>query len=431
MSIIGTFNTGVSGINTYSAAIATDSDNISNSQTVGYKQARDTFASLVGPLVKTTTSRYSEGGSQAILQRFVAQQGSLEVTNGSTDFAVQGAGFFAVASSVNATTATVPATAQRLLTRAGDFHVDQNGFVVDGTGQTLLGAAVGSGTGTTFGTTFSNLVPVQFPAANATTPVGNPSSKVTLNSILPATATAGTTVNAPATIYDATGGVYNLNLAFTKASAGTWTLTVPSATQTNAAAGATPVTATVTAPTTTLTFNPATGALAQPTGGIATSVALSNGQTLAISVNLGTAAGGNLTQGATQFSVGNIQTDGSLPGVRTGFTISADGRVQETLSNGQKIDRYRIPLVTVANPNGLEAIAKTAFAISETSGAAVTNTAGSNGTGVIKGGALEASTVDLAQQFTDIIQNQAAYNANTKVISTADQMYQRVTNLGR
>lgn len=428
MSIIGTLNTAVSGVSTYAAGIAVNSDNIANTQTVGYKAARDLYTSLG----QTTPSAASTGGMAggtaggvgALTQRIVDGQGVLLATSQPNDYAISGKGFFPVADQVNTTTGAVPSTASRLLTRAGDFTVDANGFVRNGQGQVLLGTPAGSGAATSLGA----LVPVRFSAASATTPVGAASSSVTLSSNLPATDAVGSSYTVPASVYDASGDPFTLQLQFTKQATNQWSVQATSVTQDGSPA--TPITATVGSGSAALSFDPASGQLAQPAGSAALpTIALSNGQSLNLKLNLGPAAGGGLTQIGSSFSAGQVSTDGAAPGVRTGFAITSDGTVQAVMSNGLKVDAYQVPLVTVPNSNGLAAESGTAFAVTASSGAATLGTAGSNGAGTIKGGELEQSTVDLTSQFTDLISNQAAYSANTKVISTADQMYQDVIKL--
>src|SRR3546814_870601 len=129
-----------------------------------------------------------------------------------------------------------------------------------------------------------------------------------------------------------------------------------------------------------------------------------------------------LTQFAGDFTISNIDQDGVRFGNYTGITISEEGIVTALFDNGQRQDIYQLPLGMFRNPNGLEGKTGNVYLETDRSGNFQLNLAGNGGAGDIAPGALEASTVDRAEEFTKMIITQRAYSANTKVITTPDEM---------
>jgi flagellar hook protein FlgE len=149
-----------------------------------------------------------------------------------------------------------------------------------------------------------------------------------------------------------------------------------------------------------------------------------------VNVSLGTVGE---TNGVTQFNTasgGNQPTvDGSPYGTVTGVTVGTDGTVTAQFSNGLSQNVYKIPVVTFNNPDGLTPLSGNAYAVSNESGAANVNAAGSGGAGTIKSDSLEGSTVDLSTEFTNLITAQNAYSAAARVVTTADQMLQTLEQI--
>ncbi|MDE1153860.1 MAG: flagellar hook protein FlgE [Micavibrio sp.] len=137
----------------------------------------------------------------------------------------------------------------------------------------------------------------------------------------------------------------------------------------------------------------------------------------------------NLTQHSGDFDVISATQNGAAPGVRTGVSIDADGYVSAQFSNGQSQRVFKLAVATFANANGLDSLTGNVFRESDTSGTLNLREAGTGSAGNIQGGALEESNVDLADEFSKMIVTQRAYSANTKVITTADQMTQELLQL--
>lgn len=137
----------------------------------------------------------------------------------------------------------------------------------------------------------------------------------------------------------------------------------------------------------------------------------------------------NFTQFAGEYNVVYTQQNGAELGLRTGISIDDEGYVVANFSNGQSTRIYRVPLATFANPNGLEEVTGNGYIQTDRSGDFNLRITGDGGSGIIQGASLEASNVDLADEFSKMIITQRAYSAGTKVISTADQMTEELLRL--
>jgi len=278
-------------------------------------------------------------------------------------------------------------------------------------------------------------------SSTATSP-GVATANVTGSLNFPPDAATGAVFNQDVQIYDSTGASQSVPL--------TWTKLATPANSWSVAAGTLPSgIASVTPTNGTLTFNDdgtlapgSAGAAANGTVSIGLSVAYNGGTATspqAVALNLGTAASGTVTtaagytrgSGSTQvatgaggsLTVGSLTSDGYATGSLTGFTIGADGVVSQTFSNNQTVAVYRIPLTTFPNADGLKPVSSTLFAQNDlSSGVGTSKWPGESGAGKILPQTLELSTADTTQQFTDMIQAQRAYSANSKTVTTADEM---------
>ncbi len=129
------------------------------------------------------------------------------------------------------------------------------------------------------------------------------------------------------------------------------------------------------------------------------------------------------------FTVLFADQNGAELGLRTGIDIDRDGFVIARFSNGATSALYKLPLVTFSNPNGLQEVSGTAYSETEESGEENLREVGSGGAGFIEPSTLEISNVDLADEFAKLIISQRAYSANTKVITTVDQMTEDLLRL--
>ncbi len=447
---------GVTAMNAQSSAMGVLSDNIANARTVGFKDSDARFSTLVAA-GKSANSGIGQGVTFSKFGR-IDQQGILSTSHTSTNFAISGNGFFPVASALDSTTGQMANTAERLVTRAGDFTLDKNGFLVNSKGYALLGLPVGSTatTGTGAGA-FSGLQPIQVPAVG--TLPGQATTTVTLTGNLSATdavpvttttedttdadgnvvpgtttTTPGATVEAKVTAYDATGTAYSLTVTYTKTAPQTWTAQITG----GSGADGTELTATATGNPVTLTFD-ANGQLTSPTSAASFgSVSFTNTATGAAVATLSPSfkfqddtGKSTLTGfgGATNLS--GSTTDGHTPLGYVGVEVGDDGVLYQLFDQGKRVAVASIPVVTFVNDYGLEAVSGTAYRVTAESGDAIVNLSNTNGAGKVVGAQLEESTVDLADEFTDMIVTQRGYQAASKLVTTTDAMIETIRDLKR
>jgi flagellar hook protein FlgE len=124
-------------------------------------------------------------------------------------------------------------------------------------------------------------------------------------------------------------------------------------------------------------------------------------------------------------------SDGSASGVLSAYTVSNTGQIVGVFSNGLKETLGQVALANFNNVNGLEKIGDSMFRNTVNSGLAQVGPAGSQGLGLITAGALEMSNVDLAQEFTNLVIAQRGFQANSRVITTSDEILQELVNLKR
>ena len=151
-----------------------------------------------------------------------------------------------------------------------------------------------------------------------------------------------------------------------------------------------------------------------------------------VALKLGTVGQGNgLTQFSDTFATNFVQQDGEPFGNFSGVSIGNNGLVSALFDNGVVTPIFQLPVATFSDPNALGAHTGNAYQATTSSGNALINLPGVGPAGTIKSGALEASTVDLANEFTNMIISQRAFEASSKVITTSDQMLSDLTNIIR
>jgi flagellar hook protein FlgE len=151
-----------------------------------------------------------------------------------------------------------------------------------------------------------------------------------------------------------------------------------------------------------------------------------------MALNLGTVGQANgLSQSSGPFQLISSQVNGSVLGSLSGVTIGEDGIVTSLFTNGTSRPIYKLPIATFRNPDGLASRTGNAWNQSDVSGPYTLKDAGTQGAGKVSAGALESSTVDLAQEFSNMIITQRAYSASGKIITTADEMLDELIRLKR
>lgn len=469
MSISNAMYSGVSGLFASSAALAAISDNISNSQTVGYKRHETDFQTLV-TAGAYSRGHYNAGGVLASARERVSAQGQLQRTSNGTDLSLDGAGFFVGAERADGVSGA------RVFTRAGAFTPDDEGnlrntagYYLQGWPATADGAiasdpsdltrlrtinvldAGGLAQATTRAAVTGNLNAGQPLSAEAATYDPATSSMAAYD----ATTGAGTKpdfeVQVP--VYDTQGNRRTLTLSLLRrpdpANPGQ---TLPN--QWFAELRAVPASDVVTGAGL-ANGQLRTGSLAFTAEGqldVANSSLLSGGA-LAIGASDGGAPGDgaarwatglgvgaqsvtlDLASGLTQLAganaIGTVTTDGSAPGALSGVDIDEDGYVTAVFDNGLSRRIAQVAIATVPNPDGLKALSGNAYLVSGDSGTFSLKAPGEGGAGALSASTLEMSTVDLAAEFTGLITTQRAYSASSKIITTADEMLDEIIRLKR
>jgi flagellar hook protein FlgE len=436
MSISASMNAGVLGLAANSTRLSTSADNLANSSTVGYKRADVQFSALVAS--QSSTKQYWAGGVLPSVRHAITEQGVIQTTSASTDFAVSGRGFLPV---VNTTApGALDAQDEFLLTSAGSFRADGDGFLRNAGGVYLLGWPLNSD-GTT---AVANPARDSFQSLEAVNVTGinfsaSPTTEMNFAANLPAQATeaggTGDPFSMPIEYFDPVGNAERVTLEFTPTvpGAGTsneWTLNVLDSASGGAAIGNFTITFNGTGATagTIATVTPTSGAYDAAAGTL--TVTTGAGESLEISIGT---PGNNegLTQFAGGFTPTQVTKNGAAFATVADVELGEDGILSAVFTNGQRQPIYRIPLVDVVNPDGLTPVNGNAFRLSRESGAMYLWDAGDGPVGKTLGFSLELSTTDVAKELTNLIETQRAYSSNAKVIQTADEMLQETTNLKR
>ena len=407
-SLLSSLFTGVSGLQAKSEAMGILGDNISNVNTVGFKSSRAVFSDLFSTILANgSTTRQLGRGSNLLSSLKDFSQGAFESSSNALDMALDGSGFFVI----NNGTGTQ-------YTRAGQFRMNENGLVQTVTGGTLQGQKIANGV---VSETVGNidLAGVQSaPEASTTFTAGT-----NLNSA----ATAASTFVTPVSIYNSVGTQVIASIKYTKvASANSWkyTISTSTGTVTSGASG-------------TVSFNNS-GQLTSPTADqtIVVDYSASNPpaatQTLTWDlVNSSGTTNGKLTGYAAASNNNSIVQDGYGTGTLIGLTTDSKGIISGLFNNGQTDQLFQVTLGDFLAPSGLQRAGQNLFSETAESGQVVLGTAGTGGFGGITSQSLELSNVDLAEQFVSLIQNQQAYQASARIITTTDDLLTEAVNLVR
>jgi flagellar hook protein FlgE len=458
MSIFGALNTGVTGINAQAQQLSAISNNIANATTIGYKRVDNSFISMV----TSTGSQgaYSPGGARATVKNLIDAQGSTNTTTSSLDLAIQGRGFFVVRPNSD-NNSIYPTT----YTRAGDFRPDAEGFLKNSKGYYLQAWPLTNGTrppgfndpASTVSVNVKNIAG-QVQATTQLSMIGNLNSATTASgtaSIPASTAPVASLTTNDTTVYDSLGNPQTVRLYWEKVASNRWRMSadLPGAPVGNALIatpaavpfpavnslnGSTNANALIFQFNTNGTLTSVTQADAA-TGIANTGPSVLNPATNQLNVSFDfSGSGGPAIQtipmnfgapgsasGMGQFNAPNssvVTQDGARFGSLSNVSVSNKGIVVATFDNGQTRDLYEVPIADFPNVDGLSPGQNGVFDQTIDSGQVDLKVNGINGVGTILPSALEQSTVDVAQEFSNLIITEKAYNANTKVIKTSDDM---------
>lgn len=453
MSLLGSMTTAISGLAAQARALGHVSDNVANSQTVGFKRVDTNFTSY---LTRSTLRLHMPGSVEARPDYTNTVQGTIEQTENPLAMAIAGQGFFSVAQARGGQGSEVLFDDRQFFTRAGDFGMDRDGYMVNGASYYLEGWRVGQ-TGEPDRT---SLAPIRI-SELVYNPV--PTSRIDLAANLPANVSAVATVpaadpwapsEAPVSsiiqIFDALGNQRQVTLDWWRLDTDTWRLRINPDGDTLApadgrfvdidfggqiAAGP-PI---VNAPPGTIS---AITPLANTTG--STPVLAGDPARLNFTANYGfgdqevalrlggygVPTGLTLYSG-TEYSVRDLSQDGVPLGAYSGVTVRENGDVAVNYDNGQTRIVARVPVVAFNDPDKLQRLDGQAFLRTVESGEARVTDAASNGVGKLVTGSIERSNVDIAAEFSKLILAQRAYTSNTRIVTASDEMLQDTINMKR
>lgn len=443
----------VSGIQANQTYLDEIGNNIANADTVGYKEGTVQFGDLLNEQISGATAPASGSGGvnpvavgSGVRVSAVATQlseGSLMVTGQATDVAITGSGYLVVKSG-----------GQQLYTRDGALTVDASNHLTTLSGGQVQGWNAVNGKVTTNSPIGAIIIPKgETIAANATT-------ELTLSGNLPAQTTKATSLpSITYNAYDSLGNVIPVTITFTALGTDKWsvTATVKASTATGKTvylfgSGATPNTKPAAATLPELIFKGADGQLtvtameAEKTGKYFKAAGTSTG--LSVTATAMTAMGrpfpagtdwklmfpevgssGAVTQYSGQETVTVTSTDGYPSGALVTYSIGGDGVITGSFSNGKTQALGQIALAGFANPSGLQDMGNGLLVTSPNSGQPTIGAPGTGTLGTLLGGQLEQSNVTMGSQLTNLITAQEAYQANTKVIQTTQQVIQSLESV--
>ncbi len=423
MSILSSIFTGVSGLNANGQELSVIGDNIANVNTIGFKGSRMAFGDILSQSLAglSGTSQVGRGVAvNGVTTMFT--QGSFQNTSSGLDLAIDGEGFFMV----NSGGATY-------YTRAGNFQVDQNGNVVTPSGAVLQGY-LADATGT-IGGTIGNvqiLANTSLPRATSTADLS-----VNLDSGDSAIATGawggatgwvgGTTAQPPSTAYnyttsvtayDSQGNAHQVNIDFEKTGDNAWTAhyVYQDASGNYQSAGTQTLAFNADGTINTTTSNPSSGALTFNWGGgvAAGSIAFDLTAT---------------TQDAGSFAIANVTQNGYATGAIKNVLVDDHGVISAVFTNGQTRNLAQLCLAKFPAPTELTKTGNNLYAQSSSSGQPVVGAAQTSGLGRTLSNTLELSNVDIAEEFTSLISAQRGFQANTKIITTTDELLNELISI--
>ena len=418
------FSTALSALNATATAVDVVGNNLANLNTPGFKTNvvyfRDLVTQSLGAGLGETQVGFGTGRPLTIRQ---FTQGAIQSSTGLLDAAVQGDGFFV----------TRNAQGNTLYTRAGNFQVDDAGNLKTNTGEFVQGW---TNLNTTTGVLDTNgaIGDIVVPVGQAKQPVA--STQFTMDLNLNSSAVADTTSQFSDTIkvYDSLGTSHVVTVHFVKAAANQWNynMTVPGEEIGGGTAG-TPFD--ISGASGSLTFG-TDGQLTSPTVGSPIAFSIAGLATGASDMNLSwnpfTSTGaGRITQFGQPSAPSASSQNGSAAAQLIRVGLADGGKILAQYSDGQQVIVGQVAMASVRNPESLIAAGNNNYQVSARTATPAIGLPNQGGRGDIVGGAIESSTVDIAREFTNLIVLQRGYQANSRVITTVDELSQETINLKR
>jgi len=403
-------------------AIDVVGNNLANMNTPGFKTSEVCFSDLVTESLGAGlgTTQVGFGTAQPLTIREFSQ-GAIQTSAGLMDAAIQGQGFFV----------TTDSSGNTLYTRAGNFTTDESGNLITDTGQFVQGwTTIDPATGE---------VDTNGPIGNIVVPVGTlkpPTATTALTESLnldsASTADSSSNFTTPVTVYDSLGNSHVLTLSFQNTGNNTWSynVSIPGADVTGGTAG-TP--SDITGASGTFSFD-ANGNLTSPAAGSPIDFSITGLADGASDMNLSwnpynSDGSGQITQFDQPSASSASSQNGSAAAQLVSVGLANGGGIVAQYSDGTQLTVGQVAVASIRNPDTLVAVGNNDFQLSQLTATPAIGMPGTGGRGTVQGASLEASTVDIATEFTNLIVYQRGYEANAHVITTADQLSQDTINL--
>jgi len=408
------FSTALSALGAHSTAVDVVGNNLANLNTPGFKASSVAFYDLVTQSLGAGLGETQVGFGVArpiTLRQF--SQGGIQASSGPLDAAIQGDGFLVVRNQAN----------QIVYTRGGSLQVDKAGNLLTATGEKIQGW-----------TEVNGVLDTNRAVGDIVVPVGSlkapqQSTEFSFDMNLNAAAPDGTKFSTSIEVYDSLGSSHIVSIDLTKSAANTWdyTVSIPDSDV------ATPPAPNVTGQLVfdeggrlDLTATTPPDPLNIPAGELKTGAAA-----LELNWLLANGTVPRLTQFAEPSAVSANAQDGSPAAQLIRVGLANGGQVLAQYSNGQQIVVGQLAMASVRNPESLISIGNNNYQLSARSALPAVGLPGTGGRGTIIGGAIENSTVDIAREFTNLIVLQRGYQANSRVVTTVDELSQETINLKR
>jgi flagellar hook protein FlgE len=383
-------------------------NNIANVNTTGYKSSQTVFQDTLSQMVNAAGAPQNGAGGTNPAQVGLGvrtasvnanfSQGAAQTTGKSGDMMIQGDGFFITKSG-----------GETVYTRAGSFTFDANGSLTTPNGQIVQGWTADSN-----GAVNAAGAPgdIKLPIGISLQPEETETFTLTGNLSYESTGVASAKT-IPVPTIDAQGRSGTLNVVLTRGvddadGYPVWEMTMPDATP-----------------------PPAMQPISFPNGKARGDLDVDGNDTGKVTMNGYEIDIHDLTTYAGNTEARVSASDGSAAGILSSYTVSNTGQIVGVFSNGLKQTLGQLALANFNNVNGLEKIGDSMFRSTVNSGLAQVGSAGSAGLGLITSGALEMSNVDLAQEFTNLVIAQRGFQANSRIITTSDEILQELVNLKR
>ncbi len=426
MGILSSFNIGVSGLHAAGSAMSVTGDNIANAGTFGFKGSRAEFQDLLSKSLKGIDGG-DQIGSGTKLAHVTAKftQGNINRTESITDLAINGNGFFSLETPKG-----------RGFTRDGSFHFDKEGQLINGDGYPVLGFQANDE-----GKITQKMGKIKL--GNTTIPA-EPTKKVSVSMNLDSRADIQqfditnpektSNFNTTIAVFDNVGTQRLVTMYFNKVADGQWQYhaTVPG----EDAQGGQPGTL-VEMGTGTLQFDPK-GKLQTETSTLSAfnfNKGAEPGQAIEFDFGESLTEGGEGDDATTQFgsasSIARHTQDGASAATLSSLSFNDDGVLTAAYDNGSMRDVAQVSIAKFENNEGLFKMGKNLFKETRKSGQAAIGKPGADGRGDVMAKSIELSNVDIADEFINLMNAQRNFQANTKTITTADQMLQEVLNIKR